>query len=840
MSDPTANMQPSPSQPRFVRWAAGIFVLALLIRLIHVFQINSEPLLGVLINESFLYHQWAEEIASGNWWGQEVFSQSPLYPYFLGIIYMIFDESLIGVRVCQSLLGAMSCVLLADTGRRLFSKSVGILTGLGLACYAPSIFFDGLIEKSVLDLFFLSLMLWLIGRLMIEPAGKASWIVLGVTLGALILTHESALIFIPALLLWPVVQFRTLGRQRLAMPVALIIGLVVVLFPVAMRNQVVGDEFHLTNALMSTNFFISNNEDANGMHQPLRPGRGTSKYIQADAKILAEQEVGRELSRSEVSRYWTKRGLGYAASNSGAWLGLVASKFAMLWHASEMVDAVSLESYQRHSWPLWLAGFVCHFGILAPLALLGIMLTFEKRATLWLLYLMITLYTLGTVMFFVSAQDRYPLAAFLFLFAAAGVIELPRRWRSLSAVRIAWGAAATLFVAAISNQPGLVPGFSNVSHHILGVKESNFGKTLLLRGDLEGAKTHFETAVQAVPESIEYLNRLGQLLQLRGNAAEAQTQFEKSLRLDPDSAMSHSLLGVLHFSEGRRDEAVAELRRAIHLDPTHEMIHVNLANTLAGLGELDEAIDHYREGIRLRENYAEAYNNLGSALGKRGEMSLAEQAFRQALDYFPDYPEAHLNLGLAFHATGRMDEAQIHLLRTVALRPDNFRAHNTLGVIYGAQGRHEEAGRHLEKSLQLRPDFAEAHFNYAIALNNSSRQQDALLHVREAARLNPSHLPARNYLAGMLATHPDPEIRNPEQAIRVAADLVEETGRQIPMFLDTLAAAHASAGDFTLAMEIAGEAVDIAITAGENELAEDIRTRLHLYREGRPFVSERK
>ncbi len=114
------------------------------------------------------------------------------------------------------------------------------------------------------------------------------------------------------------------------------------------------------------------------------------------------------------------------------------------------------------------------------------------------------------------------------------------------------------------------------------------------------------------------------------------------------------------------------------------------------------------------------------------------------------------------------------------------------------------------------------------------------MHVREAARLNPSNLPARNYLAGMLATHADPEIRNPEQAIRVAEKLVEETGRQVPMFLDTLAAAHASAGDFTRAMEIAQEAIDIASAAGASEMADGISTRLQLYREGRPYVSEKR
>ena len=63
-TEPSHNVEHAPSRP-FFRWMLGIFVLALLIRLIHLFQIRSEPLFEVLINESFRYNQWAGEIAAG-------------------------------------------------------------------------------------------------------------------------------------------------------------------------------------------------------------------------------------------------------------------------------------------------------------------------------------------------------------------------------------------------------------------------------------------------------------------------------------------------------------------------------------------------------------------------------------------------------------------------------------------------------------------------------------------------------------------------------------------------------------------------------------------------------
>ena len=51
--------------------------------------------------------------------------------------------------------------LLGLAGYRFFSTRVGAIAGFVLAIYAPAIFFDGLIQKSVLDLFFIALSLWL-------------------------------------------------------------------------------------------------------------------------------------------------------------------------------------------------------------------------------------------------------------------------------------------------------------------------------------------------------------------------------------------------------------------------------------------------------------------------------------------------------------------------------------------------------------------------------------------------------------------------------------------------------------------------------------------------------
>src|SRR6476660_2755273 len=145
--------------PWFPSALVGVFAAALLVRLLHVWQIRRAPFFDVLIGDARGYDAWARRLAAGDWIGRDVFYQAPLYPYFLGVIYAVAGRSLLLVRLIQAVVGACSCVLLGVATRRFISPRAGLAAGLALALYAPAIFFDGLLQKSVLDLFFIALTL---------------------------------------------------------------------------------------------------------------------------------------------------------------------------------------------------------------------------------------------------------------------------------------------------------------------------------------------------------------------------------------------------------------------------------------------------------------------------------------------------------------------------------------------------------------------------------------------------------------------------------------------------------------------------------------------------------
>ena len=136
-----------------------IGVPAFALRLVYLVELRGTPLFAVLIGDGKQYDAWAQQIAGGQWIGTEVFYQTPLYPYFLAVIFKVAGHSLLTVRMIQALLGAAACVLLGLVARRFFNQAVAIVAAAMLAIYPPAIFFDGLIQKSSLDLFLMCALL---------------------------------------------------------------------------------------------------------------------------------------------------------------------------------------------------------------------------------------------------------------------------------------------------------------------------------------------------------------------------------------------------------------------------------------------------------------------------------------------------------------------------------------------------------------------------------------------------------------------------------------------------------------------------------------------------------
>jgi serine/threonine-protein kinase len=90
-----------------------------------------------------------------------------------------------------------------------------------------------------------------------------------------------------------------------------------------------------------------------------------------------------------------------------------------------------------------------------------------------------------------------------------------------------------------------------------------------------------------------------------------------------------------------------------------------------------------------------------------------------------------------------------------------------------------------------------------------------------------------NHLAWILTTAAKPELRNGEEAVRLATKAVELTDSRRPLFIGTLAAACAQAGQFPEAVKMAGAACHLAKVTGQIEVARQNAKWRRLYAAGK-------
>jgi tetratricopeptide (TPR) repeat protein len=679
-------------------WVGAIFALALAVRMIHLWQMRGTAYFSVLMGDARGYDQWAQRLAAGDWVGTDVFYQAPLYPYFLGLIYAVAGHDLLAVRLVQAVVGSLSAVLVAVAAARLFSPRAGMVAGTALALYAPAIFFDALIQKSVLDVAFVSAALAAIA--IIVTGGhdrRLPWLGLGLAIGALSLTRENALVLVPVLGVW---SWLGVGHHRLGRVAGLAVfltGVAVALGPVAARNAAVGGGIYLTTAQFGPNFYIGNNAAADGSYVALRFGRGSPEFERLDATELAERAEGRPLSPAEVSRYWTRRAIAFITGQPGAWLRLQGRKAALLVNAAEMLDTESQESHAEWSWPLRVLGPITHFGVLVPLAVVGVWLTWPDRRRLWALYAIGGTFAVTTLAFYVFARYRFPLVPLLVVFAAAGLAHVAAQWRT-------WPTARRLRVTAVAGVTALaclVPVTSTARAR--AITETNLGTALHDDGRLEEAAARYRRALEIAPDYVPALNNLG-----------------ISLR-----------------ALGRTDEAIRTYGEGLRLRGDYPDLHFNLANALLADNRADEAAEHFRQASAGLPDSAGVHNNLGTALAEQGKLSEAAAAFEQALAVEPTSARAHRNLGNVLSSLGRRDDALSHLRRAIELAPGDADAHYDLGVFFLENNRNDEAATALAAAIAARPGYAEAHNNLGIALGSLGRLDQAVAQFEEALRLRP-------------------------------------------------------------------------------------------------------
>ena len=87
-------------------------------------------------------------------------------------------------------------------------------------------------------------------------------------------------------------------------------------------------------------------------------------------------------------------------------------------------------------------------------------------------------------------------------------------------------------------------------------------------------------------------------------------------------------------------------------------------------------------------------------------------------------------------------------------------------------------------------------------------------------------------MAWILATSPDPDVRNVSEALAIATEAVDRTERRLPEALDVLAIVQAEKGQFDEAIQTTQQAIDLLDPTRQAQQLSQYRARLALYQTG--------
>ncbi len=610
--------------PRFL--PVGVFVLAFAIRLLVLIQFSHSPHFVPDGDDMKFYSDWALRITHGQWTDHKAFYGLPGYAFCLAAIYKVsggLDPFAAGLL--QTLMDAGVATLLYLIARTVFAPTteekddrlaaarplvIGGGAALGWMCFAPAQAFSMILMPTIWAVLAYYLCVWWAVKTQ-RSSWWRPWFGLGVFAGVIAMLVATILFAVPLLLTAIFLSVERGAPLRARLPkiaaavLALVGGLYLGAAPAWLHNYFVAREPVMLSAHSGINFWVGNNPTANG-YPKMPPGiRSSQEGMLRDSITVAEKEMGRPLTRAEVSRFWSAKANAYIRENRPAWLRLMAVKFGNFWNAFQYDDVGAMKRLSDDG--VLPPGL--RFGLIAALGLAGMF------PAIWLfprarwVAAAVVLHMCALLPVFVT--ERYRLAAVpgLMVLAAFGLWQL---WASL--VRGRWlGAGAYLAITAgaatFVSIPRTEPGLWSLDFYNAGIR-------CLASGDLALAERNFATAYAYVPDNTEvrfalgnlWLEKSNRILEPKARAiarARAKDFYKRTLELNPRHPSTLSNLGVLALEEERWELAEKFFASSSEAEPDDAKTFYLLARARLAAGKTDAAKSALGQALEMRPHQKE-------------------------------------------------------------------------------------------------------------------------------------------------------------------------------------------------------------------------------------------
>jgi tetratricopeptide (TPR) repeat protein/serine/threonine protein kinase len=261
-----------------------------------------------------------------------------------------------------------------------------------------------------------------------------------------------------------------------------------------------------------------------------------------------------------------------------------------------------------------------------------------------------------------------------------------------------------------------------------------------------------------------------------GQLNEALEDLSMAIRLDGKCHDALVNRGNVYLKLKQPEKALADLNEAVAGDPKDKFAWANRGYAYLLLGQPDKVIDDCTEAIKLDQNYAAAWLNRGQAHLRLNQLDEAQADMSQGLKLNDRNATAWDALGQLFVKLGQRDNAVTHFSKAVELDPNNPRRWSNRGNAHFVFGQLEDAVTDLSRAITMagnKPDVTFMYLTRGRCYYLLAHYPQAVSDYEMVVKLVPRHALAHNDLAWLLATRPEPKLREPGRAVELAKKAIQ-------------------------------------------------------------------
>ena len=491
--------------------------------------------------------------------------------------------------------------------KHFFEKKVGIIAGLLAAIYAPFLFFEGIYLGTSVVTFFLMASLFCLVHTGTKWSSHLLAFASCLFLALAITGRPNLLLLAPIPLLFFLLNKKNFGKISFVYILIAVSGLAIPIGLTGLHNYLAGGQFIILTTHGGINFYIGNHENASGTWEaPEGIEASVSAINLVESKRFAEVATGKELTASQVSRFWYNKAFSFILGHPFQWGGLIVKKLLLFWSGYEVPVNYDYHFYQRYSSLLRLPFINSMFYM--PFAILGIIIFAPEWRKYWVLYALIGTACLSVVIFYIGHRYRIVVMPIIIIISSAGLVALfdfmrekgLKRWFTLVSLLL-------LFAIQIGYTQNRISKISYANDYY------NISTAYLTKENLESSIYWGQHAVAEDPTYVNAHYNIGIAYLKLKQYDKALVVFSTVIKIDPTEAGAQRNVGGLLLMRREYSKALHHLEKSLEYEPGNIITLMNLGLAHYYLWEYKKAIDAWQLLLDIDSQNEQARNNINDA-----------------------------------------------------------------------------------------------------------------------------------------------------------------------------------------------------------------------------------